>query len=384
MATLLSLYKTSNDNDPILRNYSGIKEMINKFMTIIKFVSFEIDAKASKNYNGINIYKYPTVEFPNVTGRVPFEISQSACTTYIRKLGDNPYKYCAQRNEKQNNIVVAVLMECLNVHISIPRTHAKTILHFTNKYNNDTSHIVLGLLYNYAQDQRVAAQGQPLPTPPGTPQSPPGTPQSPPGGPPGTPQPQAPGTPAQGQPVAQGQQVAQVTPSEGRAEMQSTVGQPGSGQPGRRRLQYSDIDFNKKSMVLIEERPLFIRLVQNDVNFTSEPQKVIKEKVPISSGELYISQDNTQDKELKKINRKYNCWNFIYIILNSYPAIFGLHGYIIKYRNNTNKYGVNKNTIKVLLDSMKAQNISISLKIDIYDEKSNLLSEKMYIKKNTI
>ena len=112
-------------------------------------------------------------------------------------------------------------------------------------------------------------------------------------------------------------------------------------------------------MVLIEERPLFIRLVQNDVNFTSEPQKVIKEKVPISSGELYISQDNTQDKELKKINRKYNCWNFIYIILNSYPAIFGLHGYIIKYRNNTNQYGVNKITIKGLLDSI-AQNIHIT------------------------
>ena len=90
------------------------------------------------------------------------------------------------------------------------------------KYIGDTSHIVLGLLYNYAQDQK-SAQGQSLPTPPGTqqpppsggpppgtPQSPPGTPQSPPGGPPGTPQPHAPGTPAQGQPVAQGQQVAQL------------------------------------------------------------------------------------------------------------------------------------------------------------------------------
>ena len=372
--------KRQMEEDPELSNYSGIKkEKINDFMTGIKFVGFEIDAKASKKYQtnesingrtirkGINIYKYPTVEFPNVTGRVPFEISQSACASYIRKLGDNPYKYCAQRNEKQNNIVVACfdgMLKSLHAMFDDDESMQKRFCISLMKYIGDTSHIVLGLLYNYAQEQRRRALPAPPAVGPEAAQAAATTPRTPP--------------PAAAAPQLStgGARAAAVTPGNGVPERQ-----PGSGQPGRQVQQrlfseVPDIDFNKKSMVLIEERPLFIRLVQNDVNFISEPQKVLKEKVPISSGELYISQDNTQDKELKKINRKYNCWNFLYIILNSYPAIFGLRGYIIKYRDDisNDQSGVNKNTIKVLLESIPnntSEKIDDqSLIFDVYNENS--------------
>ena len=302
--------------DPVLSTIDQLeKNKIINFMKGIEFVGFELDAKASKKYQkdgkGINIYKYPTVKFPEVESIVPFEISQSACATYIRKLGDNPYKYCAQRNEKQNNRVVAcfdAMLKSLHASFEHNESMQKRFCIALMKYIGDTSHIVLGLLYNYAQAQRTH------------------------------------------------------TGSQGVAQSSH------------------DIGVDLKSMVLIEERPLFIRLVQNDVNFISEPQKVLKEKVPISSGELYISQDNVQYRDLKNKNRKYNCWNFLYIILNSYPAIFGLRGHMIKYRDNGGNYSINKVIIKNLLNSIQ-QDITIhepSFKFDVYDANFSLQDTQDY------